>query len=68
MYEFIVSNPSLEMATDGGGGVVDGVTAAIAARTGPGFKSPKPGYNFLANLANFLMNRLNRQTDKLYWQ
>jgi hypothetical protein len=76
-YEFIhpaqcmnsyVSNPCLEMATDGGGGVVDGVTATIAARIGPGFKSPLPGYIVLANLANFLMNRLNRQTDKLYWQ
>ena len=56
------------MATDGGSGVVDGVTATIAARIGPGFKSPLPGYIVLANLANFLMNRLNRQTDKLYWQ
>ncbi len=37
------------MATDGGGGVVDGcgLTATIAtAKIGPGFESPKPGYNF----------------------
>ncbi len=44
-----------KMATAVGGGAVGGLTATIAtAKIGPGFKSPKPGYNFfLANLANF---------------
>ncbi len=33
-----------KMATDGGGGVVGGLTATIAtAKIGPGFESPKPG-------------------------
>ncbi len=42
------------MATDGGGGVVGGVTAMIAtAKIGPGFESPKLGYFFFANLAIF---------------